>query len=380
MRPESNWEHQDLINNKMKRVRINVGKTGIVSKNGDYNRLISVGSHWLTMRESVVIFDKAQLYASDSHLNVKLEDENFRKNVEVIEVADNEIALSYVGKNFSEVLRRGRYFYFKGLVDMKFVTINLNDPESANLIEKSMLRNSALTPYLHEFKINSSEEGLLFFDGKFARALTKGLYFFTRGITPVEVLKIDMRQIQLELSGQEMLTKDKAALRINFQANYRVTNAQKALLDSKDFEKQLYTLIQLGLREFVGTLSLDELLSAKEKVSEYVLEFARTKTSNLGVELLTAGIRDIVLPGEVKDIMNKVLVAQKSAEANTIVRREETAATRSLLNTAKLMEENDMLFKLKEMEYIEKIAGKIGEVTVSSGGKVLDQLTQMFSK
>ena len=96
--------------------------------------------------------------------------------------------------------------------------------------------------------------------------------------------------------------------------------------------------------------------------------------------MLTAGIRDIVLPGEVKDIMNKVLVAQKSAEANTIVRREETAATRSLLNTAKLMEENDMLFKLKEMEYIEKIAGKIGEVTVSSGGKVLDQLTQMFSK
>lgn len=364
----------------MKRVRINVGRIGIVSKNGDYNRLISAGSHWLTMRETVVVFDKSQMFRVPDNIDVMLTDENFKRNAEVIEVGDNEIALSYVGKHFSEVLRPGRYFYFKGLVEMKAVILDLNDPESANLIEKSMLRNSALTPYLYEFKINSSEEGLLFFDGKFTRVLTKGLYFFTRGITPVEVLKIDMRQIQLELSGQEMLTKDKAALRINFQANYKVIDAQKALLESKDFEKQLYTLIQLGLREFIGTLTLDELLSTKEKVSEYVLEFVKTKTPKLGIELITAGIRDIVLPGEVRDIMNKVLVAQKSAEANTIARREETAATRSLLNTAKLMEENEMLFKLKEMEYIEKIAEKIGEVTVSNGGKVLDQLTQVFTK
>lgn len=364
----------------MKRVRINAGKVGLVFKNGDYKRMIVEGSYWLSMGETQVTYDKSNVFLEHNNLDILLLDEKFRKNAEVIEVADNEIALNYVGKNFSQVLRPGRYFFFKGLVEMKFIMINLNDPESANLIEKSMLRNKELNQYLYEFKINSSEEGLLFFDGKFARALTKGLYFFTKGITPVEVLKIDMRQIQLELSGQEMLTKDKAALRINFQANYKVTNAQKALLDSKDFEKQLYTLIQLGLREFVGTLTLDELLSAKEKVSEYVLEFARLKTPNLGVELVTAGIRDIVLPGEVKDIMNKVLVAQKSAEANTIARREETAATRSLLNTAKLMEENEMLFKLKEMEYIEKIAEKIGEVTVSNGGKVLDQLTQVFSK
>ena len=81
-----------------------------------------------------------------------------------------------------------------------------------------------------------------------------------------------------------------------------------------------------------------------------------------------------------KDIMNKVLIAQKSAEASIIARREETAATRSLLNTAKLMQDNEMLHKLKEMEYVEKIADKIGEVTVSSGGQVVDQLTKIFAK
>ena len=61
-----------------------------------------------------------------------------------------------------------------------------------------------------------------------------------------------------------------------------------------------------------------------------------------------------------KDIMNQGLVAQKKVQANVIARREETASTRSLLNTAKLIEENDMLYKLKEMEYVEKITDKIG--------------------
>lgn len=364
----------------MKRTRINVGKVAIIFKNGDYNRLITEGSHWLSMRENAVMYPKSVMLRAPEMIDVMLTDKQFKEATEVIEIADNEIALSYVGKNFSEILKRGRYFYFKGLVELKVITLDLNDPESVNAIDKAMLKNDYLKEFLYEFKIDSSEEGLLFFDGKFERVLTKGLYYFTKGTTPVEVMKIDMRQIQLELSGQEMLTKDKAALRINFQANYKVINAQKALLDSKDFEKQLYTLIQLGLREFVGTLTLDDLLAAKETVADFVLDYVRVRATNLGVEVLTAGIRDIVLPGEVRDIMNKVLVAQKSAEANTIARREETAATRSLLNTAKLMEENEMLFKLKEMEYIEKIAEKIGEVTVSNGGKVLDQLTSVFSK
>ena len=121
-------------------------------------------------------------------------------------------------------------------------------------------------------------------------------------------------------------------------------------------------------------------MEAKAKISEFVLEALKTRAVKLGVEVLEAGIRDIILPGEVREIMNRVLIAQKTAEANSIARREETSATRNLLNTAKLMEDNAMLFKLKEMEYMEKIADKIGEITVSSGGQVMEQLTKIFTK
>ena len=86
------------------------------------------------------------------------------------------------------------------------------------------------------------------------------------------------------------------------------------------------------------------------------------------------------LPGDMKEIMNQVLVAEKKAQANSIMRREETAAMLSMLNTAKLMEENEMLWKLKEMEYVEKIADRIGEITISGSGNVISQLKDIFVK
>ena len=183
----------------------------------------------------------------------------------------------------------------------------------------------------------------------------------------------------MEVSGQEILTKDKAALRISFYTQYKVVDVTKAVIDNKDYEKQLYILMQFALREYIGTLTLDELLENKEAITKYVMNTLKDKAATLGVKTRSCGVRDIILPGDMKEIMNQVLIAQKQAQANVIARREETASTRSLLNTAKLMEENDMLFKLKEMEYVEKIAEKIGEITVAGNGQIIDQLKGIFT-
>ena len=138
--------------------------------------------------------------------------------------------------------------------------------------------------------------------------------------------------------------------------------------------------MQLALRAFIGGFTLDELLARKDTIAKEILENVQVKISDLGLVVADGGIRDVILPGDMKEIMNQVLVAEKKAQANSIMRREETASTRSLLNTAKLMEENEMLWKLKEMEYVEKIADKIGEITISGSGNIIGQLKEIFVK
>lgn len=363
----------------MKRVRINVGQVGIVTRKGDYKRVLTAGVYFIRLTERITIYDMAKIYTTNVDFNIMVNDEKFIDLIEIINVKDNEIVLQFDNDNLEAILGPGKYFYWTGLMDFKFIKADLSKVEITEVIEREVLYNDLLKSYVRSYNVEAYEEGLLFVDGKFVKALSTGAYNFWKNSISVNVLKVDQRQLQLEISGQEILTKDKAALRLNFFTQYQVVDTEKALIENKDFEKQLYILIQLALREFVGTLTLDELLDNKQSVTEFVLKVLEQKADKLGVVILDAGIRDIILPGEVKDIMNQVMVAQKKAQANTITRREETASTRSLLNTAKLMEENDMLFKLKEMEYVENIADKIGELTVSGSGKMFDQLKDIFS-
>lgn len=363
----------------MKRIRINIGKVGLVFRKGDYQRVITAGTWWITPFEDVVQYDMTKPFHSALSLNIFLRDEVLAGMLTVVEVQDNEIALQFEDNKFKTVLTAGKYAFWNGIIEYSFVKADLSKVEITEKIEKAVLERREVLPYIRVYVVESFERGVLYIDGKFEKILANGTYFFWKNSTPVKVDKVDLRQLQLELAGQEILTKDKAALRVNFVAQYKVVDIEKAMIVNKDFEKQLYTLIQLALREFIGTFTLDELLERKESVSEHVMKSLANKADALGVKVMDCGVRDIILPGEVKDIMNQVLVAQKQAQANVIMRREETASTRSLLNTAQLMESNEMLFKLKEMEYVEKIAEKIGQITVSGNGQVLDQLKSIFT-
>jgi regulator of protease activity HflC (stomatin/prohibitin superfamily) len=362
----------------MKYVTINAYTIGLVFKKGAYKKAITEGNHWLMPYESIEQFDMTKPFVSPVHLDILLKDESLTTQLEIIEVQDNEIVLQYENGLFKNVLTAGRYAFWKSLVNYKFVRADLSKIDITEGISVSIL-TTKLGAYIRAYTVESHEKALLFINGKFERLLEGGTYYWWKNNITIHIAKIDTRQTQIELSGQEILTKDKASLRINFYAQYKVTDVVKAALENKDHEKQLYVLVQLALREFVGTMSLDELLEKKENLAPAILEALSTKTTSLGVEVLNCGIRDIILPGEMREIMNQVLVAEKKAQANIIMRREETASTRSLLNTAKLMEENEMLFKLKEMEYVEKIADKINTISVSGGGHLLEQMKAIFS-
>ena len=363
----------------MKRVRINAGKIGLVFRNGDYSRVITEGVYWIFPFEKVIQYDQAKPFYPSLELNILLRDKVLAEMLQVVEVGDNEIALQYQEGKFINVLATGKHIFWKGLVDYNFVKIDLSEIEIDKSVDRNTLIRREVLPYVRMFVVEPYEKGALFVDGNFDKVLDAGSYYFWKNATAIAVRTIDLRQLQLEVSGQEILTNDKAGLRVNFYAQYKVIDIQKALIENKDFEKQLYILMQLALREIIGTLSLDELLEKKDSVATYVKTALKDKVKALGVQINDCGVRDIILPGEVKDIMNQVLVAQKKAQANVITRREETASTRSLLNTAKLMEDNEMLFKLKEMEYVEKIADKINTISLSGGNQIVDQLRDIFA-
>lgn len=362
----------------MKRVIVNAGKIALVFKRGNYKRMMTEGTHWLAPFEDAIEYSMSKPFSPSIELNILLKDDQLANCLTLVEVKDNEIVFQYENGNFRNVMVPGRYAYWKGATDFKFVSADRSKMEIPADIDINTFLRPEVLPYVRVYAVESYEKGLLYINGKYEKMLDAGTYYFWKNAVAVNVVKTDLRQLQMEISGQEILTKDKAAIRVNFYTQYKVVDLLKALNENKDFDKQLYILMQLALREFIGTLTLDELLEKKDSVSEYVLASLKEKAMILGVEIRDCGVRDIILPGEVKEIMNQVLVAQKKAQANIITRREETASTRSLLNTAKLLEENDMLLKLKEMEYLEKIADKINSISLSGGNQLVNQLRDIF--
>ena len=142
-------------------------------------------------------------------------------------------------------------------------------------------------------------------------------------------------------------------------------------------DRFIYRELQLALRRAIGTRTLDEVLADKTSVDSVIASGVTEPLAVVGIDIKNVGIKDIILPGEMKDTLNQVVLAEKTAQANNIRRREETAATRSLLNTAKLMEENPLLIRLKELETLEKVTDRVERLTVFGGldGVLKDMVT-----
>lgn len=364
----------------MKRVLISAYQVGLVFKRGEYKRMLTEGKYWLWPSENVYVYDVTQPFLPTIELNILLQDKELADALIVVEVKDNEIVLQYENGLLKQVLTAGRYTFWKSVVQYNFVRADISKIEITENIDRAVLMSRPLAPYIRSITVENYENALLFVDGKYVRILNSGVYYWWKNNISINVLRVDTRQMQLEINGQEILTRDKAALRINAWAQYKVIDIEKAVLTNKEYDKQLYVNFQVALRAYIGTFTLDELLEKKESIAPVILQNVQENAAALGVAVYGFGIRDVILPGDVKEIMNQVLIAEKKAQANIIMRREETASTRSLLNTAKLMEDNAMLFRLKEMEYVEKIADKINSISVSGNGALLEQLKQIFIK
>ncbi|MCR9154571.1 MAG: slipin family protein [Bacteroidetes bacterium] len=354
------------------------GVISILFRNGRPNQILTEGENWSLKSGSLYQYQLGAKVSLPTTVSLRANLDVLGQYLEVIDLKQSEIAIVLRNGVFEDLLVAGLHAYWKSEDTLELKAYNTQALELAADIDASLRAILSARGFVRVFKVDQGEKALLLKDAKLFKVLEPGEYFYWNNQISLKLLKANMQKRSLELNGQEMLTKDKASLRINLIALMRVVNIEKALMENSNYEQQAYLSLSLALRAYVSELSLDELLSRKVELAEKIANTVVQKFNTMGLELVDVGLRDIILPGEMREIMNAVLYAEKQAQANLVTRREETASTRSLMNTAKLMENNPMLWKLKEMEYLEKVVSKVGTVNIS-GGELGSKLRELFS-
>lgn len=362
----------------MKKVIINEKQRGLLFAGGRYRKFLTPGKyHIYGDREIETLCTEHALRSSRCTLDTLMLDSAIAKQVSVVEVADQQLALHFINGRFEQVLCQGKYAFWAIHDRHDYQIIDISQTEADAALPDylfSMIPSACFT----RVEVAQYQKARLYFNSRLERILEPGTYYFWKNGVKVEAQLVDTRLTQMNITGQEILTQDKVSLRINFVCSYRITDCVKVLTEIDDYSEQLHVAVQLAMREYVGRHKLDEILESKEVISQYVVDRLRDKAPALFVEIADGGVKDIILPGEIRDIMNTVLVAEKRAQASVIARREEVASTRSLLNTAKLMEENQTLYRLKELEYVERICANVGNISLNGNGDLLAQLGKLL--
>lgn len=363
------------------KIIINENERGYLFKDGKFEKMLEPGKHslifWNSYKLKKVNVNDMPINTEGLDINVLMKDESFAKSIVTLNVPDNKIAIHYINGRILNVLASGEYAFWNILKKHTFEIIDMINPEVQKEVDRKLFKYIPERFYT-KIEVSEGQKAIVWFDGKFYRELSSGTYFLWNTSVNIKYQLVDMRIQRIDISGQEILTTDRVSLRVNFICSFKIVDAVKISTEIKDYSIQLYNFAQLAIREYIGKFKFDDLLNQKEEISQFILSRLKEKEKQYYVEFIDSGIKDIILPGEIRDIMNTVLIAEKKAQANVIARREEVASTRSLLNTAKLLDENETLYKLKEMEYLEKICDKVGNISISGGNNLLGQLNELL--
>jgi len=355
------------------RIRIREHQIGVYFRDQEFRGLFNAGTHWFfdpLNRVNVDIMSIRDPWLQHDRLDEIVKSGELAERAIVVDLKDNQRGLVWIEGRFSHVLPPGLYAYWSTFKDVQVETVDVDSVRFEHRSLRTITDSSLASRVLDICEVARNSVGVLFVDGHYTATLNPGRYAFWRGAGDARVVEVDLRETMADVSGQEIMTADKVTLRMNAVVTYRVTDARRAVTASDDARQALYREVQLALRAVVGGRDLDSLLADKDAVSTELDEVVRRRAAELGLEVSSVGIRDVILPGDMKDLMNRVTTARKAAEANLIARREETAAMRSQANTARLLNNNPTLMRLRELEVLEKIATS-GELKIVLGEKGL---------
>jgi regulator of protease activity HflC (stomatin/prohibitin superfamily) len=365
---------------------------GLLTRDGRLIGILEPGRHALwdfRGRLNLETFVVRGLFVSPwAEIIEKRHPELAEKIMTAVRPAEGQAAVVWLDGRAAYVVRPGQTIYvWKVLNEVEVTAYDvLAQPrlEKAELIafEKADAALTGSKAPIAIVSVDSAQAGLVFFDGELVETLGPGRYGYWQIGRTVTSKTLDTRPLPLEVTAQEILTKDRVSLRVTLTAFVQVSDVEKAALATPDYVQHVYKLVQFAVREAVGGRTLDELLNDRETVDDQIVAHVRGHLGDIGAIVTELGIKDVILPGEMRELINRVVEAEKVAQANLIRRREETAATRSLLNTAKLMEDNPTLLRLKELEALERVTEKIGRIDVhASSGEglhaVVDKLVTL---
>jgi regulator of protease activity HflC (stomatin/prohibitin superfamily) len=181
-----------------------------------------------------------------------------------------------------------------------------------------------------EVIIKNTHRGLRYEDGVLVRVLEAGRYLLPARFLQdvpflrrprVEIILVDVRERELTIKGQEILTSDKVAIRVSIVVQFRVTDPAAALEQVAEFEDRLYSDVQLAARRSLASMTLEDILTNRTRLSEDILADVLGAAVGYGVQIQRADVKDLIFPGNLQEIMNRVLATERLSEAQLVEAR-----------------------------------------------------------
>ncbi|MDE6658294.1 MAG: hypothetical protein K2J88_06915, partial [Oscillospiraceae bacterium] len=224
---------------KFKKIIISESERGFLIKKGRFIKMLPAGSYMESNNKQILVAKISEPLTSRfdmTMLNAFLKDENFKNQVIIQEVPDKQIAVHEVDGHFKDILKSGKYIYWEITEHHSFQLYDMTNseiPADTQLCDKLYKAGC-----MARLGIVENQKGLLFINEKFEKELTAGIYYFWQdGSTRYQVRYIETKKRLLNLTGQEILTKDKVGIRLNFVCNFQVTDCVKACLEIDDYEE-----------------------------------------------------------------------------------------------------------------------------------------------
>ncbi len=363
------------------RVKIRTHEVGLHFVDGEFQRLLGPGVHGFfdpTGKITVVRVSRRDPWITNSKLDQIVKSGVLEGVATVLDLKDNDRALVWIDGRFSRIVGPGLHALWTGEREIRTEVRDAREMRFTHDELEVILEWSGAEDFLNKVDVEEGHSGVYFKDGQFVEALTQGRYAFWRNIGKVKIHRVDLRESAIDVTGQEIMTLDKVTLRLNAIVTWQVVDAVKSLTVCAEPSQALYRAAQMALRSVIGSRRLDTFLTGKDDVTAEWEALLQARAAELGIRVVSVGVRDIILPGDMKQLMNKVTEAAKAAEANLIARREETAAIRNQANTAKLLEGNPILMRLRELEILERIAANSKLQLVLGEKGLADRVTNLL--